>query len=312
MKRLFSLLMLLCLLSACSGQDQIAAGQKLLDEEKFAEAEVAFNKAVGKSPDNAAAWHGRAMAKMSQGKLDSALADFNKALDLATAAKAAKEDMGKYHFNRGFNYYALAKFGSCKPDFQAAIENGYKLSEANAYLGVAYGNSDDDISALKFLAIAVKEDPKNHFAWTNRGYYNSKVGDNKTAIFDFTKAIELMPDDKVSYLNRGYTYIGMNDYPTALKDIEKALELDPEYHEAIAYKGIGLTNSGQPVEGEKWLTRAINQVPDNPALYYYRGVAFINMDSIDRGCADLAKAAAGGNYEGEGMREQYCKAAPEH
>lgn len=306
MKRLLFLFLLLGSLSGCAGQDKMAKANALLQAQKYAEAETAYLDIINADASNAAAWNGLANSRMQQGKWDQCMADFTKAIDLAPKNPVTQDSLGAYFFDRGFANYLQGQLGSARADFQVAADKGYDPGETYAYLGVVVGNIGDDLKALEYLNLAVKKDPGSHFAWANRGYYNSKVGDNKMAIFDFTKALEIMPDDKVSYLNRGYTYIGMGDYATALKDIDKALELDPDYLGAIAYKGIILTNTERSEEGIEWLNRAIDLQPENPAFYYYRGVALINVGDIEKGCADLAHAAANGHYDGESMREQYC------
>jgi tetratricopeptide (TPR) repeat protein len=256
------------------------------------------------------AQNGLGQAEMQLGKFDDCLASFTKAIDLATQADAVKDTLGSYYSDRGFAYYIQGKFEAAKADYLQAAEYGYKLGETYAYIGVTVGVMGDDLKALDYLDQAVKADPEYHFAWSNRGYYHSKLGDNRVAIFDFSKAIELMPDDKMSFLNRGYTHIGMGDYESALRDIETALKLDPDYLEAIAYKGIALTNTGKSPEAVEWLTRAIEMQPDNPAFYYYRGLAYINFGEIDAGCKDLAMAKEGGHSGGEEMREAYCNGVP--
>jgi tetratricopeptide (TPR) repeat protein len=307
MKKLTAFFVLICMLSACAGQDHLNQGKKFFDEQKYTESEAAYLKATESDAKNPEAWNGLGHARMALGKIPEALSDFGKAVQIATEKKADAKDIGRYHFDRGTLFYVREEYENAKDDFLAAIAGNYNLGEAYAYLGNTVGFLGDDITALKYLNDAVKADPKSHFAWSNRGYYNSKLGDNKTAVYDLSKAIELQPDDKVAYLNRGYTYIGMNDYATALKDIDKALELDPDYLGAIAYKGIALTNIGQPAEALPFLDRAISLQPDNPAFYYYRGAARVSVGMIDSACADLATAAAGGHMDGEGMRAQFCK-----
>lgn len=307
MKKLVALLVLLSLLSACAGQDHLNQGKKFLAEQKFAEAEAAYLKATESDPKSAEAWNGLANARVQQGKVEQSLNDYGKAIEAARAAKASALDLGRYAFDRGVLFYVQEQYENAKGDFQTAVDGSYQKGEALAYLGCITGFMGDDIGALKYLNEAVKVDPKSNFAWSNRGYYNSKVGDNKLAIFDLTKAIELTPDDKVSYLNRGYTYIGMGDYATALKDIDKALELDPEYLGAIAYKGIALTNTGNPGAALPWLDKAVQMQPENPAFYYYRGTARLTVGMRDSACADLVRAEAGGHMDGYALREANCK-----
>lgn len=308
LKRTFAFAILLGLLFVgCSGQDQLAAAKKLLEEQKFQEAESLYLKATEANAENAAAWNGLGLAQMQQeGKAEVAMQSLGKAIEIEKAGKADKAALGKYYFDRGFLRYSLIQFESAIPDFDGAIENGYELSDAYAYKGVSIANIGDDITALQVLKKSVETDDQNHFAWSNLGYINSKVGDNKTAIFNLSKAIEIQPDDKVSYLNRGYTYIGMGDYITALKDIDKALELDPDYLGAVAYKGIALTNIGKPAEALPFLNRAVEMQPENPAFFYYRGVTRIALQDLEGGCLDLQHAANNGNYEGEAMRKEVC------
>jgi tetratricopeptide (TPR) repeat protein len=307
MKKLVAFMVLLSMLTGCAGQDHLNQGKKLLDEQKFPEAEAAYLKATEADAKNPEAWNGLGTARMQQGKVEQALTDYGKAIQLARDNKVAAIDLGRYCFDRGILLYAQGQYENASDDFNQAVNSGYKLGDSYAYLGVVVGQMGDDITALTHLSAAVKADPQNHFAWSNRGYYNSKVGDNKTAIYDLGKAIEIKPDDKVSYLNRGYTYIGMGDYVTALKDIDKALELDPDYLGAIAYKGIALTNSGQSAAALPFLDRAISLQPENPAFYYYRGAARISVGMIDSACVDLLHAEAGGHMDGVAMRQQYCK-----
>lgn len=307
MKALITWVLMLSMLSACSGQDLIDQGKKQLEEKNFEAAAATFKKATELDPKSAAAWHGLALAHLQVGTAEQALSELENAVSLAQKANAPKGELAQYQFDRGQIHYAMGRYDLARDDFQAAVNADYKRGESYAYLGTSTGYLGDDITALQFLNEAVKADPKSHFAWSNRGFYNSKLGDNRTAIADFTKAIELQPDDKVSFLNRGYTYIGMNDMAAALKDIDKALELDPEYLGAIAYKGIILTNSGRPADALPWLDRAVNLQPDNPAFYYYRGVAKISTNDKAGGCEDLVRAEAGGHMDGVSLRQENCK-----
>jgi tetratricopeptide (TPR) repeat protein len=249
----------------------VAEGKKLLESENYEKAENIFSEAIKADGESAEAAWGRGKARMGLVQYETALQDLSRAIELGKTQKVADEQMGKYLMDRGLSHYALAKFPEAISDFQATIDLNYQPGEAYAYLGASQGNSDQPVNAVSSLNEAIKLDPDNHFARSNRGYYNSLLGDNKTAIEDFSAAIRLQPDDKMSYLNRGYTYIGMGDYATAVRDFEKALEIDPEFHGAITYMGIALTNTGQPKEALTWLDKAVSQEPLNATLYYYRG-----------------------------------------
>lgn len=297
----------LLMLGSCAGQDDLAQGRKLLQEQKFPEAEAAFAKIIAGDDKRADAWYYRGYARFQQGAAQTAIPDFDKAITLAPQCKSCQDSLGRYHFQRGLALFVSGNYGAGEADFQQCINLQHDVANAYAYLGVCKGFGGDDISAIQALNTAVKTDPNNHFAWSNRGYYNSKVGDNRTAIADFTKAIALKPDDKMSYLNRGYTYIGQQDYATAIQDFQKALEIDPEYAGALTYMGIALTNTGRPQEALPYLDKAINATPQNGALFYYRGAARINVGLKDLGCEDLQQALALGDDQGVPLIQEYCQ-----
>jgi tetratricopeptide (TPR) repeat protein len=307
MLRLSLALVFCCaLLSACTGQDKVAEGKKLLEEEKFDLAETAFEAALQSDSEDPEAHWGRASARMKLVRYDEAIVDLTQAISLASAQKVPDAQFGKYHLDRGLSHYALANFKEALPDFQKAIDLNYKLAEAYSYLGVCLGNMQKPVESVSALNESIKLNPEDHFARANRGYYNSLLGDNRTAIEDFNTAIRLKPEDKTSYLNRGYTYIGMNDYVKAKADFQKALEIDPEFIGAIVYMGITLTNTNQPQEALEWLNRAIDRQPENPTLFYYRGVALINLGRTEEGCTDLQHSVANGDPQGAAMMQEYC------
>lgn len=294
------------LLTACTGQDKVAEGKKLLEAEQFEKAETIFAEVLQADADNPEAYWGRASARMSLVRYEEAIADLDKAISLSGSNEGEAAPTGKYYLDRGLSHYALAHFAEALPDFQKAIDLKHEPAEAYAYLGVCLGNQQKPVEAVTALNQSIKLNPDQHFARANRGYYNSLLGDNRTAIEDFNAAIRLKSDDKTSYLNRGYTYIGMNDYEKAKTDFRKALEIDPEFIGAIVYMGIALTNTNQPQEALEWLNRAIEKQPENPTLYYYRGVALVNLGRIEEGCADLKHSIENGDPQGAAMMQEYC------
>jgi tetratricopeptide (TPR) repeat protein len=302
-----SAILLLCLLNACSGQQEAINGaRKLLQEKKFKEAEAACTKLIDTEPQNAEAWYLRGYSRLQQGALSACVTDFDRAIQLAPESKSTNDSLGLYYFERGLANYLNSQYPPALSDFQKAVDLKHDPGNALTYLGITQGALGDDITAIQTLDKAVKAAPESHFAWSNRGYYNSKLGDNRTAIADFTKAISLQPDDKASYLNRGYTYIGMGDYATAILDFQKALDIDPNFTGALAYMGIALTNTGRPAEAVGYLDQAIKIDPGNPTLYYYRGAARINSDDLAGGCADLQHALDNGDNQGVPMMQQFC------
>ena len=76
---------------------------------------------------------------------------------------------------------------------------------------------------------------KNDFK--NSGDLKSDLGDNKGAIEDYSKAIELDPNYWNAYNNRANSKILLKDYNGAIADFTKTIELNPDFTSAYLDRG---------------------------------------------------------------------------
>ncbi|MBC7822506.1 MAG: tetratricopeptide repeat protein, partial [Candidatus Parcubacteria bacterium] len=81
----------------------------------FATAEGYWTQIIDRFPDNAAAWSNRGNARVSQNKLDSAIADFNKAMELAPSAPDP-------YLNRGAALEGLGQWNAAIADYNHVLE----------------------------------------------------------------------------------------------------------------------------------------------------------------------------------------------
>jgi tetratricopeptide (TPR) repeat protein len=96
---------------------------------------------------------------------------------------------------------------------------------------------EDFDHALADFNEAIRLDPKDAVAYTNRGgvYYEQK--DYNRAFADFNETIRLDPKYALAYMRRGNVYFVQKDYDRALADYDEAIRLDPKY--ALAYQNRG-------------------------------------------------------------------------
>ena len=71
---------------------------------------------------------------------------------------------------------------------------------------LAYRVKGENDRAIADYTEAIRLDPKNANAYSNRGYAYSDKGDTDRAIADFTEAIRLDPKFAIAYNNRGLAY----------------------------------------------------------------------------------------------------------
>ena len=114
------------------------------------------------------------------------------------------------------------------------------------------------------------------FAFNNRGgIYRNYLNDYKTAILDFTKAIELSKNapDPVHYVNRAGSKYELEDYNGSIQDCNLAIEIDPNFS----------------------------------ASYIERGKAKLMLGQNEGACADFSKAVSLGFIDTVGIIQNNCK-----
>jgi tetratricopeptide (TPR) repeat protein len=163
-----------------------------------------------------------------------------------------------YHFRRAVSFFQLRNYDHALTDLSATLsaDSGYIaawFSRANArYELIQLINAQEEypqdlimgktapkpqnpgISAtlehtyeavIHDLDKALTLDPELSFAWYNRGYVNSRMGNYREAIDDFSKAIALRNDFAEAFYNRGLICILLSENHPGCLDLSRAGEL---------------------------------------------------------------------------------------
>ena len=159
-------------------------------------------------------------------------------------------------------------------DFKSAQEylnEADKLSEQGKYK-----------EAIELLDKAIEKDPKYLGAYINRGADKSALKDYKGAIEDYKNVLQIDPKNTLALFNIGNNYKRLDDFKTAVEYYDKAFD----------------TKGGQTIYFDLTPNDFIDlsefDVPGHE-IYYERGIAYYNIDSLQRAFVDF-NAAIRHNY----------------
>lgn len=208
-----------------------AAGNAAYKARKYDEAMAAYTQAVEINPDNLAALINRAAVKLDQGDYAAAEAD----------CRAAIEANKERHLRADFKLIARAhgRIGTARAragDLTGAIEafessliesNDYKINEQLLAAKRALKKQTEEAYISPELSAAAREEGNAAF----------RVKDFPTAIKHYTEAIKRNPTNPVAYSNRAAAYTKLGEFPMAMKDCDACLEIDDKYIKAWSRKG---------------------------------------------------------------------------
>lgn len=194
-----------------SGQEEAQKafneGVRLLQAERFSEAEKYFSEAIAKGETKNGlkmSYVYKAFSLNGQGKYDSAIVCFDKAIEIDSLDPASYTDRAKAY--------------SYKKDYDKAIQDFNKVLELDS-IGKQAEAAYYYLGRIKML-----------------------IGKNEEAIKHFDHLLELVPTDYEGYFLRGTAKSNVMDIDGSIKDFDLAIQYNPNYMEAYANRGIQKIN----------------------------------------------------------------------
>jgi len=190
-------------------------GAAFSDEGKWDKAALSFTKAIQyypKLPDNYGTYVNRASAYSMLGKLDQALADYNRVIK-SFSDQSAKE-LGEVYYNRGAAYHRNGKPRLALDDYDKCLSIDPDIKSVHNKIAWLRATSPDESirngkKAIKHaLAACGQTDNKNHSYIDTLAAAYAESGDYDSAVKSIRLAIELAieSDDKMEYGSRLVLY----------------------------------------------------------------------------------------------------------
>ena len=203
------------------------------------DSETLWNHALACTANNYIVHNNIGNTLVGLGRLDAAIAHYQKALEIKPEFAAAHNNLGNVLTEIGQFDAAVAhcqRALEIKPDFAAAHNN-----IGNALVGI--GQVD---MAIAHYRRALEIQPDYARAHYNLGNTLAGRGQVDVAITHFQKALEIEPDDAEAHNNLGVAMYGRGHVDAAIAHFHKALAIKPDYAEARYNLNLALRQEGRP------------------------------------------------------------------
>ena len=144
--------------------------------------------------------------------------------------------------------------------------------------------------APAYFSERIQANPKDAWAWNNRGIAYKENHDLGNAIKDLTQAIQLDPKNVSAINNRGWVYIENKEYDKAVQDLTEAIRLDPKLAVAFNNRGNAYSHKEDHDKAIADYTEAIRLDPKFPLPWFNRGREWRIKKEFDKAIADYTEA----------------------
>lgn len=286
-------------------------------QEDYYSALVNYKLAVDYNPENSVAWLNLSSVKYELDNFEAALKDINMSIslepydadalakrgDIEYALDETRKSLADYvrayklrpsdvtfASKAGYIYYELNVYDSSLYYLNKADSLGTMESYYRNYRGLAFYNRGQYEDALAEFERVMREAPSMANVPYNRAYTLNTLGRTEEAILAYQQILESDPANTGVMNNLGMIYYQEEDYNQAIPYFRQAIAVNDT--EASFYDNLGnsyfkLMNYSEAIEA---YDKSINLYPDDPVIYYRRGMAKIQISNKFDGCKDLKQA----------------------
>lgn len=196
-----------------------------------------WNSIIEKFPESSVAQSSLGGVYMNEGKNDVALTHINKALEADPSNYKAWYNKSVVLLRSNDTRGALSAVNKA-----ISIRSYSKALFTRALIYQQTGRCRDAIADIRQV---LEEEPYNAKAHYILADCSEQNGDVRTALNEYTKAIEQDNSDPLFYLRRGLVYARIGDTKNAIDDMSNAIQLNSNYAEAWYWRGMIKYRNGQ-------------------------------------------------------------------
>ncbi|HTR41147.1 MAG TPA: tetratricopeptide repeat protein [Pseudomonadales bacterium] len=190
----------------------------------------------------------------SEGQLDAAMAQYEKALAIWPGYSGAYCGLGSVLLQKGRLEEAIVQY-------QNALKFNPALSEALNNLGYCYLKSGRMNDAIVEYQKVLEIKPNFPEARNNLAYCFLQIGQTDDAIAQYQKAVELVPGSATYQCGLGNAFLQKGEINEAIARYQKALEINPDFPQAHYFLGYCFFRTGRTADAIAHYQRAIELQP---------------------------------------------------
>ncbi|KAL8172286.1 hypothetical protein V2J09_024090 [Rumex salicifolius] len=214
-------------------QKEKEAGNAAYKKKDFEKAIEHYSNAVELDDEDISFLTNRAAVYLEMGKFEECIKDCDKAVERGREIRSDFKMIARALTRKGT---AMVKMAKCSKDFDPAIEVFQKALTEHRNPDTLKKLNDAE-RAKKELEQQEYFDPKIAEEEREKGNECFKLQQYPEAIRHYTEAMKRNPKDPKAYSNRAACYTKLGALPEGLKDAEKCIELDPTFAKGYTRKG---------------------------------------------------------------------------
>ncbi|CAN1174555.1 Hsp70-Hsp90 organizing protein 2 [Linum perenne] len=209
------------------------AGNAAYKKKDFETAIAHYTKAMELDDGDISFMTNRAAVYLEMGKYEECIKDCDKAVERGRELRSDYKMVARALTRKGS---ALVKLAKCSKDYEPAIETFQKALTEHRNPDTLKKLNEAE-KAKKDLEQQEYFDPQLADEAREKGNECFKEQKYPDAVRHYTEAIKRNPKDHKAYSNRAACYTKLTAMPEGLKDAEKCIELDPTFAKGYTRKG---------------------------------------------------------------------------
>jgi len=264
-----------------NADDRQNFGYALLETGRLDEAITQFQKTLQMRPDGETAHNNLGVAFHRAGRLDEATAEYDRVLQLDPDSDIAHDDLGDLLMKEGRTDEAIVHY-------QKAVQLKPHIALTRRNLGDALLKKGRLDEALAQYQEAVQLKPDYTDAHSELGIIFAREGRMDEALAHFQKAVELKPDAADTRQNLANALAQKGRLDEAILQYQEALQIKPDSTEAQIGLGNALVLKGKVEEAIAQLQKALQLKPADPSIE--NPLAWLLITAPQRSLRNGAKA----------------------